>query len=86
MILGVPIFKHFRAGHLHIETSLPGKHRLNYTVLFLHPLKTDNKIQICKISKKCFAQAISYREFRDHIANSVDQDEVVHYEPPHLDL
>ena len=27
-----------------------------------------------------------YWEFKDQIADSVDPDEVVHHEPPHLDL
>ena len=29
---------------------------------------------------------MSYREFKDLRANSVDLDEVAHYEPPHQDL
>ena len=29
---------------------------------------------------------IIYQEFQDHSANSVDQDEVAHYELPHLGL
>ena len=31
-------------------------------------------------------QAISYLEFKDWRANSVDLDDVAHYEPPHQDL
>ena len=33
----------------------------------------------------CFAQAVSYLEFKDQCANNVDPDEVAH-EPPHQDL
>ena len=32
------------------------------------------------------AQAITYLEFKDSGANSVDLVEVAHYEPPHQDL
>ena len=31
-------------------------------------------------------RAISYGEFKDKRANSVDLDELAHYEPPHQDL
>ena len=40
-------------------------------------------MQIFKIFE---VQAIAYREFKDYRANSVDPDEVAHYEPPHPDL
>ena len=33
-----------------------------------------------------FVQVLSYREFTAQMANSVDPDEVAHYELPHLDL
>ena len=60
---------------------------LPFTLIF-QSLKTDDKIYVCKISKKCFTpfQAISYREFKDQRANTVDLDEVAHHEPPHQDL
>ena len=38
----------------------------------------------CRISKN-FSSKL-YREIKDQRANSVDLDEVAHYEPPHLDL
>ena len=47
---------------------------------------TDDKIYVCKFSNKRSVQAISYGEFKDRGANSVDPDEVVQIEPPHLDL
>ena len=40
--------------------------------------KTDDKIYVCKISKKCFLQAIVYQEFKG--SNSVDLDEAAHYD------
>ena len=43
--------------------------------------KTDNKIYVCRISKRV---RLSYMKWRR--ANSVDPDEVAHHEPPHLDL
>ena len=36
--------------------------------------------------KKYFATTLSFCELKDQKANSVDSDEVAHYEPPHLDL
>ena len=39
-----------------------------------------------QIFKKCETQAVSYLEFKDKRANSVDLDEMAHYEPPHQDL
>ena len=45
----------------------------------------DDNIYVCKISK-CYIQAISNTEVKDKTANSIDPDEVAHYEPPHLDL
>ena len=44
------------------------------------------KFLFSKLKKNCFAQAISYPEFTNKRANSVDLDEVVHHEPPHQDL
>ena len=39
-----------------------------------------------QIFKKCEIQSISYEEFKDQRVNSVDLNEVAHYEPPHQDL
>ena len=36
--------------------------------------------------KKCLVSATLYCEFKNYRANSIDQDEVAHYEPSHLDL
>ena len=47
--------------------------------------KAENNVCICKTSK-CFIQDKSYWEFKDYSADSVDPDEVAHYEPPHLVL
>ena len=38
------------------------------------------------LKEKSFIQAISYLEFGDQMAKSVDPDEVALYEPPHLAL
>ena len=51
--------------------------------------KADDKIFVCKFSKKNVSSSyrdILYWEFKDYRANSVDLDEVAHYEPPHQDL
>ena len=39
-----------------------------------------------QILQKVSVQDISYWDFKDYRANSVDLDEVAHNEPPHLDL
>ena len=38
------------------------------------------------LKKNVRATSISFREFKDWRANSVDPDEAAHYELPHLDL
>ena len=38
------------------------------------------------IFQKYFNQTVSYWEFKEQIANSVDPDEAAHKELPHLDL
>ena len=46
----------------------------------------DNRVYVCKFSKKAKSEAISYRDFTDYRANSADLDEVAHDEPSHQDL
>ena len=41
---------------------------------------------LANLKETCFFQAVSYSEFKCKRANSVDPDEVAHYEPPHQDL
>ena len=45
-----------------------------------------SKYTPAKSRKKIFVQAVSYLEFKDYRANSVDPDEEAHYEPPLLDI
>ena len=48
--------------------------------------KQMTKLPSANFQKKCQVQAISYWELKDSRANSVDLDEVAHYEPPHQNL
>ena len=43
-------------------------------------------LQNVRCQEKNFVPALSYSEFKDSRANTVDTDEVAHYELPHLDL
>ena len=66
---------------------------INSLLLVICPLfnslsakKQTTKFTSAKIKKKCIVQYISYWEFKEYRANSVDLDEAAHYEPPHQDL
>ena len=48
--------------------------------------KQMTKFSSANFQKICNPSYISYWEFKDHRANSVDLDEVAHDEPPHQDL
>ena len=52
----------------------------------LNSQKAEDKIYVCKFSKKVKSKLYHIENFKDQRANSVDQDEVAHYEPPHRDL
>ena len=55
----------------------------------LYTKKADDKIFVNKISKKKkkkIIPAISYLELKNYRANSVDLDEMAHFEPPHQEL
>ena len=55
----------------------------------IHSLSTkkkDNKIFVCRFSKKIKSKLNFIENSKTRGGNSVDLDEVAHYEPPHQDL
>ena len=48
--------------------------------------KADDKIYVCKFSKKIKSKLYHIEKSKTRGQNSVDLDEVAHYEPPYQDL
>ena len=55
----------------------------NWSELLLAYQKADNKIFICKFSKNVKSELNHIENSKTRGQNSVDQDEVANYEPPH---
>ena len=64
---------------------------MKHVLADIAPSKQAKQNSHLQLSKKCFVQFsyhcnLIYSEFNDQKANSVDPDEVAHYEPLHLNL
>ena len=60
--------------------------RAGHTLNSESPKCRQQNLHLQNFKQNCFILALLYRKLRHKRANSVDSDEVAHYELPHLDL